>query len=84
MKKLAIGFPGMHYTCREPLMERLFSLYRERGHEILPLDYSPIPFREMDSFPQFLAAAEERTDILLEKVASAKLYNENADSPKQG
>ena len=23
-------------------------------------------------------------NILLEKVASAKLYNENADSPKQG
>ena len=39
MKKLAIIFPGVGYTCTKPLLYYTASMAAERGYEIIRLDY---------------------------------------------
>ena len=40
MKKLAIIFPGVGYTCTKPLLYYTASMAAERGYEIIRLDRS--------------------------------------------
>lgn len=39
MKKLAVLFPGIGYTCAKPLLYYTGSLAAEQGYEVLRLDY---------------------------------------------
>lgn len=39
MKKLAVIFPGVGYTCTKPLLYYTASMAAERGYEIIRLDY---------------------------------------------
>lgn len=41
MKKRAIVFPGIGYTCRRPLLYYTAMLAEERGFDVLRLDYGP-------------------------------------------
>ena len=39
MKKLAVIFPGVGYTCTKPLLYYTASMAAEHGYEIIRLDY---------------------------------------------
>ena len=43
MKKLAVIFPGVGYTCTKPLLYYTASMAAERGYEIIRLDYGHHP-----------------------------------------
>ena len=46
---IAVCFPGTGFTCKEALFERLASDYIARGYDVIRLDFSHIPFREIES-----------------------------------
>ena len=47
MKKLAVIFPGVGYTCTKPLLYYTASMAAERGYEIIRLDYG----QDIHTFP---------------------------------
>ena len=62
MKKLAVLFPGIGYTCAKPLLYYTASAASDRGYEIIRLDYG----QDIHSFPG-------RTSLELEPVTSLAL-----------
>lgn len=54
-----IAFPGTGYTCKEPLMTACMEKYRAQGYDIVALDYSAIPFREIDTLEEAVERAKE-------------------------
>lgn len=56
--KLAVVFPGTGYTCRTGLLADGIERFRELGYEIAALDYSDIPFAEIDTFEEAFDRAE--------------------------
>lgn len=54
---IAVCFPGTGFTCKEALFERLGSDYAARGYEVVKLDFSHIPFREIESLEEAVAVA---------------------------
>lgn len=50
MKKLAVLFPGMGYTCAKPLLYYADALCAEHGYEVVKLDYGQIPFDKKLAF----------------------------------
>lgn len=54
---IAVCLPGTGFTCREALFERLGSDYAARGYDVLKLDFSHIPFREIESLEEAVAVA---------------------------
>ncbi len=57
MKK-AILFPGTGYTCKEDLFQRITKKLIAYGYQVLALDYSPIPFKPIET-------VKEAVDIAL-------------------
>ena len=55
---IAVCFPGTGFTCKEALFERLASEYSARGYEIVKLDFSHIPFREIETLEEAVAIAQ--------------------------
>ena len=55
---IAVCFPGTGFTCKEALFERLASDYSARGYDTLRLDFSHIPFREIESLEEAVAVAQ--------------------------
>ena len=55
---IAICFPGTGFTCKEALFERLASDFSARGYDIVRLDFSHIPFREIESLEEAVALAQ--------------------------
>ena len=43
MKKLAVIFPGIGYTCDKPLLYYSWKLLKTSGYEIIPVSYSGFP-----------------------------------------
>ena len=54
---IAVCFPGTGFTCKEALFERLISVYESRGYEVIKLDFTHIPFREIESLEEAVAVA---------------------------
>ena len=55
---IAVCFPGTGFTCKEALFERLASDYAVRGYEIVCLDFSHIPFREIETLEEAVALSQ--------------------------
>ena len=98
MKKLAVLFPGMGYTCMKPLLYYADSLCRELGYETIRLDYGDgIPRDKVQAFsiaservlPRVLAIPfEEYDDVVfigksLGTVIEGVAYERTADQ-RQG
>ena len=54
---IAVCFPGTGFTCKEALFERLASDFSARGYDVIRLDFSHIPFREIESLEEAVAVA---------------------------
>jgi phosphoglycolate phosphatase len=58
MKKgIAVCFPGTGYTCRETLFTLCAESYQARGYDVIKLDYSHIPFQEIETFEEAVGIA---------------------------
>jgi hypothetical protein len=55
---IAVCFPGTGFTCKEALFERLSADYAARGYDVVRLDFSHIPFREIESLEEAVAVAQ--------------------------
>ncbi len=55
---IAICFPGTGFTCKEALFERLARDFTARGYDVVRLDFSHIPFREIESLEEAVAVAQ--------------------------
>ena len=55
---ITVCFPGTGFTCKEALFERLGSDYAEHGYDVVKLDFSHIPFREIESLEDAVAVAQ--------------------------
>ena len=45
MKKgIVVAFPGIRYTCGQPLVQACLSFYKARGYETVCLDFAGVPF----------------------------------------
>jgi hypothetical protein len=59
MKKgLVVIFPGTGYTCRERLLVQISERYRLWGYDIVCLDFSGIPFDQMETFEEAFELAK--------------------------
>lgn len=56
--KLAVVFPGTGYTCRTGLLADGIGQWQALGYEVIPLDFSAIPFAEIDTFEEAFDRAE--------------------------
>lgn len=55
---IVVCFPGTGFTCKEALFERIASDFSARGYEIVRLDFSHIPFREIETLEEAVALAQ--------------------------
>ena len=67
-KKLALAFPGTGFTTKEPLFQRCFSALQNKGHEIIELDFSMIPFKEIETIPEAVEAANRQVALQLKGI----------------
>lgn len=51
-RKLVVVFPGRGYTCATGLLADGILRWKELGYEVLPLDFSAIPFARIDTFAE--------------------------------
>lgn len=56
MKK-AVLFPGTGYTCRENLFKMISDYLISEGYDVVPLDYSSIPFKPIKTIDEAAAIA---------------------------
>ena len=68
---LAVCFPGTGFTCKEALFVRLAEQYVKRGYELIRLDFSHIPFREIESLEEAIAVAQRAVKRQLAAVSFA-------------
>jgi len=66
---IAVCFPGTGFTCKEALFERLASDYIARGYDVIRLDFSHIPFREIETLEEAVAVAQRAVKRQLAHVA---------------
>ncbi len=67
MKKgIVVAFPGIRYTCGQPLVQECLSFYKERGYETLCLDFAGIPF---DGTTDMSRAAELALPAILRQLS---------------
>lgn len=57
-RKIVVVFPGTGYTCRTGLLADGIRRWRELGYEVVPLDFSAIPFAEIETFAEAFDLAE--------------------------
>ncbi len=55
---IVVCFPGTGFTCREALFERLAGVYAARGYDVVKLDFSHIPFREIETMEEAVVLAQ--------------------------
>lgn len=55
---IVVCFPGTGFTCKEALFERLAERYAARGYEVLRLEFSHIPFREIETMQEAVMVAQ--------------------------
>ncbi|MCE5188233.1 MAG: hypothetical protein LLF75_03470 [Eubacteriales bacterium] len=49
---IVVCFPGTGFTCKEALFERCAAKYQSRGYDVVKLDFSHIPFREINTMEE--------------------------------
>ncbi|MEN6339324.1 MAG: hypothetical protein ABFD03_04290 [Clostridiaceae bacterium] len=54
---IVVCFPGTGYTCRERLFSLCAEAYEARGYETVKLDFSHIPFKEIETLEEAVAVA---------------------------
>ena len=69
---IAVCFPGTGFTCKEALFERLGADYAALEYDIIKLDFSHIPFREIESLEEAIAVAQRAVKRQLSHVAFAE------------
>lgn len=74
-KGIVIAFPGMGYTCQEKLIAACLGKYRSQGYEIVTLDFSEIPFKELGGYQK---AFEQAKKAVLQQVKEIH-FQEYAD-----
>lgn len=66
MKKgIGVIFPGTSYTCEEQLLAGFAKKYEEFGYDIVKIDFSKIPFKEIETIK---AAAEIAKSIIIKQL----------------
>lgn len=69
---IAVCFPGTGFTCKEALFERLGADYAKREYDVIKLDFSHIPFREIESLEEAIAVAQRAVKRQLSHIAFAE------------
>ena len=69
---ITVCFPGTGFTCKEALFERLGADYAALEYDIIKLDFSHIPFREIESLEEAIAVAQRAVKRQLSHVAFAE------------
>jgi len=54
---IVVCFPGTGFTCKEALFERCAEKFSERGYDVVKLDFSHIPFREIETIEEAVTIA---------------------------
>jgi len=54
---IVVCFPGTGYTCRERLITLCAQQYAVRGYDVVRLDFSHIPFKEIETIEEAVAVA---------------------------
>ena len=55
---MVVCFPGTGFTCKEALFERCAEKFTARGYDAVRLDFSHIPFREIDTIEEAVSIAQ--------------------------
>lgn len=63
---IAILFPGTGYTCKEKLFAECANKYRSFGYRVVELDFSKIPFKEIETIEE---AFERAKRVVLEQLS---------------
>ena len=80
---IAVCFPGTGFTCKEALFERLGAEYAARGYDVIKLDFSHIPFKEIETLEEAIAVAQRaaRTSASRRRVAVACAFVAHVSKP---
>ncbi len=54
---IVVCFPGTGYTCKERLFTLCADSYAKRGYDVVKLDFSHIPFKEIETLEEAVAIA---------------------------
>lgn len=54
---IVVCFPGTGYTCRERLFTLCAERFAARGYDVVKLDFSHIPFKEIETLEEAVAVA---------------------------
>lgn len=54
---IVVCFPGTGYSCRERLFTLCADRYAARGYDVVKLDFSHIPFKEIETLEEAVAVA---------------------------
>lgn len=65
---IVVCFPGTGYTCKEALFERIANDFSARGYDVVRLDFSHIPFREIESLEEAVAVAQRAVKWQLSQI----------------
>ena len=65
MKKIAVFFPGIGYTCEKPLLYYTASMARDYGYEAVTLDYGQDIHSTRGRSPQEL---EQITKLAIKRI----------------
>ena len=70
MKKgIVVAFPGTGYTCREKLFQQCFEPFAQMHYERIEIDFSKIPFKEIETIEEAFEFAKPEVIRQLEGVA---------------
>ena len=75
---IAICFPGTGFTCKEALFLRLACDFTARGYDVVRLDFSHIPFREIESLEEAVAVAQRAVKRQLAHI----VFSDNNRKPR--
>jgi len=68
-KGIVIGFPGTGYTCKEKLFQQCFAPFEQMRYEKVEIDFSMIPFKEIETIEEAFELAKPEVIRQLEDVA---------------
>ena len=54
---IVVCFPGTGFTCKEALFEQCADRFSARGYDAIKLDFSHIPFREIETIEEAVTIA---------------------------
>lgn len=67
-KNIAVIFPGTSYTCEEQLLVGCAKKYEEFGYDIVKIDFSQIPFKEIETIKEAVERAKSIIIAQLNKI----------------